>query len=100
MKIWSAFSANDINDDNELDQNEVKTLFWLFDNKRPTKEKLQREIEIMDLNQSETIDRLEWLAYLCSQGVEDTYGAGKDYYDFELREIFEVSDKSRQGSIN
>ena len=31
MKIWSAFSANDINNDNELDSNEVKTLFWLFD---------------------------------------------------------------------
>ena len=30
MKIWSAFSANDINNDNELDANEVKTLFWLF----------------------------------------------------------------------
>ena len=72
MKIWSAFSANDINDDNILDQNEVKTLFWLFDGKKPTKEKLQREIEIMDIDKSETIDRLEWLAYLCSQGVDGT----------------------------
>ena len=24
MNIWSAFSANDINNDNELDKNEVK----------------------------------------------------------------------------
>ena len=31
MNIWSAFSANDINNDNELDKNEVKSLFWLFD---------------------------------------------------------------------
>ena len=40
MKIWSAFSANDINNDNELDANEVKTLFWLFDGKKPTQEKI------------------------------------------------------------
>ena len=96
MKIWSAFSANDINNDNELDANEVKTLFWLFDGKKPTQEKIQRETEIMDEDKSGTIDRLEWLAYLCSSGT----GKGKDYYDFELREIFEKSDKTKSGCIN
>ena len=100
MKIWSAFSANDINNDNELDANEVKTLFWLFDNKKPTKERIKRETEIMDIDKSGTIDRLEWLAYLCSCGVDDTHGAGKDYYDFELREMFETSDKSKSGALN
>ena len=43
MKIWSAFSANDINNDNELDSDEIKTLFWLFDGKKPSKEKILRE---------------------------------------------------------
>lgn len=70
MKIWSAFSANDINNDNELDINEVKTLFWLFDGKMPSKEKVLRETEIMDADESGTIDRLEWLAYLSSQGLD------------------------------
>ena len=95
MKIWSAFSANDINNDNELDANEVKTLFWLFDGKKPTQEKIIRETLIMDEDKSGTIDRLEWLAYLCSAGG----GKGKDYYDFELRELFEMSDKSKSGSL-
>ena len=95
MKIWSAFSANDINNDNELDANEVKTLFWLFDGKKPTQEKIQRETLIMDEDKSGTIDRLEWLAYLCSAGG----GKGKDYYDFELRELFEMSDKTKSGSL-
>ena len=92
MKIWAAFSANDINNDNELDSNEVKTLFWLFDGKKPTMEKIQRETEIMDEDKSGTIDRLEWLAYLCSAGSE---GGCKDYYDFELREMFEISDRNK-----
>ena len=40
MAIWSVFSANDINNDNELDSHEVKQLFWLFDGKKPAKEKI------------------------------------------------------------
>ena len=88
MNIWSAFSANDINGDNELDVNEVKTLFWLFDGKKPTNEKIKRETEIMDEDKSGTIDRLEWLAYLCSSGTGGGKG-NKDYYDFGLRELFE-----------
>ena len=99
MKIWSAFSANDLNNDNELDANEVKCLFWLFDGKRPSKEKIQRETEIMDEDKSGTIDRLEWLAYLCSSGVDGSTGKGKDYYDFELRETFEAADRTKTGTL-
>ena len=101
MKIWSAFSANDINCDNELDSNEVKTLFWLFDEKKPSKEKILRETEIMDADNSGTIDRLEWLAYLCSTGIDGVEAkGGKDYYDFELREMFEKVDKNKEGNLN
>ena len=64
MKIWSAFSANDINNDNVLDSQEIKTLFWLFDGKKPSREKIARETKIMDEDCSGTVDRLEWLAYL------------------------------------
>ena len=95
MAIWSAFSANDINNDNELDSNEVKTLFWLFDGAKPTMEKIQRETAIMDSDKSGTIDRLEWLAYLCSSGT-----GNKDYYDFELRAMFEKADADKDGQIS
>ena len=70
MKIWSAFSANDLNNDNELDAYEMKVLFWLFDGKKPDKERIEREKIIMDADNSGTIDRLEWLAYLCSTSFE------------------------------
>ena len=89
MTIWSAFSANDINNDNELDTNEVKQLFWLFDGKKPSKEKILRETKIMDTDDSGTIDRLEWMAYLCSTSLSLTGSGNKDYYDFELRSDFE-----------
>ena len=51
----------------------------------------------MDEDKSGTVDRLEWLAYLCSGGSE---GQGKDYYDFKLRELFDKSDKRKKGSLN
>jgi hypothetical protein len=31
MKPWASFSATDINNDNELDISELKTLIWLMD---------------------------------------------------------------------
>lgn len=35
MKIWSSFTANDINNDNELDVTEIKMMWWLLDSKKP-----------------------------------------------------------------
>ena len=66
MSVWSTFTANDINNDNELDVNEIKMMWWLLDGKKPINSKLEREIQIMDSDQNGTVDRLEWLSYLCS----------------------------------
>ena len=96
MRIWSAFSANDINNDDILDAAEIKTLFWLFDGKKPSREKINRETDIMDEDKSGTVDRLEWLAYLSSAGE----GKDKDYYDFKLRAMFEKADTGKHGYIN
>ena len=35
MKPWASFSATDINNDNELDSQELKTLIWLIDEEEP-----------------------------------------------------------------
>lgn len=35
MKPWASFSATDINNDNELDAMELKTLIWLIDEEEP-----------------------------------------------------------------
>jgi hypothetical protein len=69
MGVWSTFTANDINNDNELDVNEIKMMWWLLDGKRPINSKLEREIRIMDSDGNGTIDRLEWLSYLCSPKI-------------------------------
>ena len=54
----------------------------------------------MDADNSGTIDRLEWLAYLCSTGVDGAEAkGGKDYYDFELRAMFEDVDINKDGCI-
>jgi len=31
MRAWASFSAVDINNTNELDANELKTLFWILE---------------------------------------------------------------------
>ena len=64
--VWSAFTANDINNDNELDVYEIKMMYWLLDGEKPAPAKLEREMKIMDTDGNGTIDRLEWLSYLCS----------------------------------
>ena len=99
MKVWSAFSANDLNNDNELDAFELKTLFWLFDEKKPSNERIDREKKIMDEDMSGTIDRLEWLAYLCSSREGVTGEKRVDYYDFGLRLLFEQADKKKTGEL-
>ena len=35
MKPWASFSATDINNDNELDDQELKILIWLMDDEEP-----------------------------------------------------------------
>lgn len=45
---------------------------------------------MMDTDGNGVIDRLEWLSYLCSPTEPGQQSLGsKDYYDFELRELFE-----------
>ena len=54
----------------------------------------------MDVDNSGTIDRLEWLAYLCSTGIDGAQEVGgRNYYDFELREMFEAADINKDGCI-
>ena len=36
MKPWASFSATDINNNNELDAGELKTLIWLVDEVEPS----------------------------------------------------------------
>ena len=64
MKPWASFSATDINNDNELDSLELKTLIWLIDEEEPTETRVQRDLAAMDGDGSGTIDRLEWIQYL------------------------------------
>ena len=66
MKPWASFSATDINNDNELDVGELKTLIWLIDEEEPSEIRVQRDLKIMDADGSGTIDRLEWIQYLAS----------------------------------
>lgn len=51
----------------------------------------------MDLDKSGTIDRVEWLCYLSSSGLDGLTEKSRDYYDFELREMYEKADTYKNG---
>lgn len=40
MRAWASFSAVDINNTNELDANELKTLFWILDDIEPDERRI------------------------------------------------------------
>lgn len=61
MKPWASFSATDINNDNELDAGELKTLLWLVDESEPSEARVQRDLKMIDADCSGTIDRLEYI---------------------------------------
>lgn len=40
MQVWTTFSANDINNDNELDVDEIKMMIWLLEGKKPINQRV------------------------------------------------------------
>ena len=100
MRYWAAFTANDINRDNELDLRELNMLMWLVHNCKPSKALIEREIEIMDKDGSNTIDRIEWVAYLAAPNNSLFHLGNTDYYDFEMRELFDEIDENNDGSLD
>jgi hypothetical protein len=96
MLAMACFSATDINNDNVLDIDELKNLFWLSDGKEPENAKVQKEMLSIDKDLSGEVDRLEWIAYLVSPDPE----SGGSYFDFDLRETFLRIDKNCDGFIN
>ena len=97
MRAWSSFTANDINNDNELDVTEMNMLLWLTEEAKPSPATLQREMKIMDKDKSNSIDRIEWISYLNAPKEFENQFGNINYYDFEMRELFDKVDKDKTG---
>lgn len=95
MRAWAAFSATDINNFNYLSINELKILFWLFENEEPNEFRLKRELLEMDKDRTETIDRMEWMQHLC---VEDAK-TGHQVFRSNLKKMFEKYDEDKSGTL-
>lgn len=100
MRTWASFTANDINNDNMLDIREMKMLIWLHSNSKPTQAVLEREMQIMDTDHSMTVDRIEWVSYLCAPSVSYYQLGNRDYYDFRMRELFDEIDGDKDGTLS
>ena len=100
MKAWSSFTANDIDNDGELDIAEMNMLLWLTEDCKPSPATVMREIKIMDANNSSSIDRIEWVSYLTAPKEFENQLGNANYYDFEMREIFEKLDKDNTGLVS
>lgn len=94
MRPWASFSATDINNDNELDAQELKTLIWLVDGIEPTEARVQRDLRLIDSDGSGTIDRLEYIKHLL---FTDGASTGKDHFDYNLKNTFDNFDKDKDG---
>ena len=100
FQVWSSFSVSDIDYDGELDVEEIRMMWWLIEGRCPDKAKLEREISHIDTDGSGTIDRIEWLSYICAPPEPGQTSLGnKNYYDFDMRTHFENSDESGDGLI-
>ena len=95
MRPWASFSATDINNDNELDVHELKTLIWLMDNEEPDDRRVQKDLKLIDEDGSGTIDRLEWIQYLASPD-----GEGAAFFDFNLKKQFDNYDMNHDGQVD
>ena len=98
MKIWSSFTACDLNNNGVLDLYELKVLFWLFDTRKPSKERVERERKMMDDDNNGVISKIEWLNYFCST-CTDYLENQIEYYDYGLRVLFEEVDKTKTGQL-
>lgn len=94
MKLWASFSATDINNDNQLDSGELKTLIWLVEEKEPSEKRVQRDLKLIDSDGSGTIDRLEYISFLSSPA--DANG-GREHLDFQLKSRFDTHDRDKDG---
>ena len=89
MRAWASFSATDINNDNELDVQELKTLIWLSDGEEPDDRRVQKDLKLIDEDGSGTIDRMEWVSYLSSP----------EGFNYELKALYDANDIDNDGVI-
>ena len=95
MKAWASFGATDINNDNELDITELKTLIWVNDGVEPDENRVLFDLHNIDEDGSGTVDRLEWISYLVSPP-----GEGGDFFDFDVKGAFDAFDINKDGKID
>ena len=74
-------------------------LIWLHANSKPSRSILEREMQIMDQDNSKTLDRIEWVSYLCAPSAGSSQLGNMDYYDFYLRELYDKIDVDNDGTI-
>lgn len=83
---WAVFVATDVNQDNELDIHELKTMLWLVEGKEPDAARVASAMKAMDGDGQGTVGILEWVQDLVCPGGEDE---NDNYFDYELRKKFD-----------
>ncbi|KRX00428.1 hypothetical protein PPERSA_05605 [Pseudocohnilembus persalinus] len=71
MKVWSAFSASDYDNENSLHVQDLKILLWIYEDSEPNQFKVTSEKNAIDYDKSGTIERVEWLEYIMQKDKSD-----------------------------
>jgi Ca2+-binding EF-hand superfamily protein len=96
MKPWCAFSACDINNDDQLNTSEMARLFELMEKKPPLVSRVQHDMKMIDKDGGGTVSRMEWMQYLVSPDPK----SGLESYDLKLRGLFDKFDEDHNARIS
>lgn len=96
MKVWLAFVATDINEDNFLQIYDIKYLLYALEGSVPSDDRIVYEMEQLDNDKSGFVSCQEWLQYLC---IDKSESMEKFVYKDELRQKFIAFDKDKSGFL-
>jgi Ca2+-binding EF-hand superfamily protein len=96
IRAVSSFLATDLNNDKQISYDELKSLLWLTNGEEPSKERLKKELNAIDLNHDDGIELKEWIDYLLvCDNVTGVY-----YFDRNLKFLFDKYDLDKSGELS
>ncbi len=93
MKPWAVYTSCDFNKTGAIDSSELKQMIWLVDGKEPPEYRVQKERQLLNLDDMPTIPRINWIKYLAC--IDPTAG-----FNFSMKQNFDTFDFNKDGVIN
>ncbi|CAD8069858.1 unnamed protein product [Paramecium sonneborni] len=67
IRAWNVYSITDVNQLSIINIKDLKLLIWLYEDEEPDYFRINQEMQTIDTNHNNIIERCEWMQYLCSE---------------------------------